>query len=130
MNKAHYKYYSIFSKLTLLIFITCSSFSYAATPGDPVMSEDISVNNSFDDQAAVLMLAEVDCIDDVTGKPCDGALNIPSGTLVIPGEGQAVKSEKKCVRVCDKWGERCNINPRTGQKKCMRMCETFGEDCF
>ncbi len=94
------------------------------------MPEDIIMNNAFDYQAPVLMLAEVDCIDDVTGKPCDGALNIPSGTLIVPGEGQAVKSERKCVRVCDKWGERCNINPRTGQKKCMRMCETFGEDCF
>lgn len=130
MNKAHYKNYSICSKLTLLIFITCSSFSYAATPGDPVMSEDTHMKKSPISQAPVLMLAEVDCIDDVTGKPCDGALDIPSGTLVIPGEGQAVKSEKKCVRVCDKWGKRCNINPRTGQKKCMRMCESFGEDCF
>ena len=94
------------------------------------MSENTSMETFSVTQESVLMLAEVDCIDDVTGKPCDGALNIPSGTLVIPGEGQAAKSEKKCVRVCDKWGERCNINPRTGQKKCMRMCESFGEDCF
>ena len=130
MNKAHYKYYSIFSKLSLLIFLSWCTLSYAATPDSPGMPEDISMNNAFEYQAPVLMLAEVDCIDDVTGKPCDGALNIPSGTLIVPGEGQAVKSEKKCVRVCDKWGERCNINPRTGQKKCMRMCESFGEDCF
>jgi len=130
MNNSHYKYYSIFSKLTLLIFIICSSFSYAETPGNPVTAEDISINDFFDSQVPALMLAEVDCIEDETGKPCDGALNIPSGTLVIPGEEQVNKSEKKCVRVCDKWGERCNINPRTGQKKCMRMCETFGEDCF
>ncbi len=130
MFKAHYKYRSICSKLALLVSLSWCSLSYAATSDNPVMPEDISINNSFDYQAPVLMLVEVDCINDVTGEPCDGALNIPSGTLVVPGEEQAMKSEKKCVRVCDKWGERCNINPRTGQKKCMRMCETFGEDCF
>ena len=130
MNKAHHKYYSIFSKLSLLIFLSWGSFSYAATPDSPGMPEDISMNNAFEYQGPVLMLAEVDCIDDVTGKPCDGALNIPSGTLVVPGEGQAVNSEKKCVRVCDKWGECCHIPPRPEPQKCMRMCESFGEDCF
>ena len=130
MNNSHYKYYSIFSKFTLLILLSWCALSYAATLDSPAMPEDISMNNSFDSQAPVLMLAEIDCIDEVTGKPCDGALNVPSGTLIVPGEEQAMKSEKKCVRVCDKWGERCNINPRTGQKKCMRMCEKFGEDCF
>ena len=123
MNKSHYKYYSIFSKITLLIFITCSSFTYAETPGNPVTAEGISINDFFDSQVPALMLAEVDCIEDETGKPCDGA-------LIVPGAEQAQKSEKKCVRVCSKWGERCNINPRTGQKRCMRTCERFGEDCF
>ena len=130
MYKAHYKYYLICSKLTLLISIVWCSLSYAAAPGSPIIFEDVNNQNYFDYQTPVLMLAEVDCIDDGTGKPCDGALNIPSGTLVIPGAEQAQESEKKCVRVCDKWGKRCNINPRTGQKKCMRMCEKFGEDCF
>jgi len=83
------------------------------------MSEDIHMQDSIVSQATVLMLAEDDSV-----------LNLPSGTLVVPGEDQVKKSEKKCVRVCDKWGKRCNINPRTGQKKCMRMCEKFGEDCF
>ncbi len=119
MNKSHYKYYSILSKLTLLVFITCSSFSYAETPGDPVMPEDM--NYFFDSQVPVLILAEADCIDDKTKLPCDGA-------LIVPGQEQ--KAKKKCVRVCSKWGERCTINPRTGQKKCMRTCDKFGEDCF
>ena len=130
MNKSHYKYYSVCSKLALLIFLSWCSLSYAAPSGSPTISEDINMKDSFDYREPALMLADIDCINDVTGKPCDGALNIPSGTLVVPGEEQAVKSEKKCVRVCDKWGKRCNINPRTGQRKCMRMCETFGEDCF
>ncbi len=52
------------------------------------------------------------------------------GSLVIPGEEKQQSAEKKCVRVCDKWGERCNINPRTGQRRCMRICKQFGEDCF
>ena len=121
MNKAHHKYYSIFSKLILLIFITCSSFAYAETTGNPVTPE--GMNYFYDSQVPELMLAEADCIDDETGKPCDGA-------LVVPGQGQEKQAEKKCVRVCSKWGERCNINPRTGQKKCMRTCDKFGEDCF
>jgi len=121
MNKTPYKNYSIFSKLTLLIFITCSSFSYAETPGNPVTSEDM--NYFHNSQVPALMLAEADCIDEKTGEPCDGA-------LVIPGQAQEKQAEKKCVRVCSKWGERCTINPRTGQKKCMRTCDKFGEDCF
>ena len=121
MNKTPYKNYSIFSKLILLIFFTCSSFSYAETPGNPVTPEDMSYY--FDSQVPALMLAEADCIDEKTKLPCDGA-------LVIPGQAQEKKAEKKCVRVCSKWGERCTINPRTGQKKCMRTCDKFGEDCF
>ena len=121
MNKAHYKNHSICSTLTLLIFITCSSFSYAVTSGNPVTPEDM--NYFHNSQVPALMLAEADCIDEKTGEPCDGA-------LVIPGQAQEKKAEKKCVRVCSKWGERCNINPRTGQKKCMRTCDKFGEDCF
>jgi hypothetical protein len=107
----------------LLIFVTCSSLSYAALPGNPVMSENTSMNDSFDHQGPLLMLAEVGCIDEVTKEPCDGA-------LIIPDKEQEKKSEKQCVRVCAKWGQRCNINPRTGQRKCMRTCERFGEDCF
>jgi hypothetical protein len=123
MNKAHHKYYSICSKLSLMIFTTCSSFSYAETSGNPGIPEDISINDFLDSQPPELMLAEVDCIDEKTKQPCDGA-------LIIPGAEQGQKTEKKCVRVCSKWGERCTINPRTGQKKCMRTCDKFGEDCF
>ena len=93
MFKAHYEYRSICSKLALLILITCSSSSYAAAPDNPVMSEDTTVMKSPVSQAGVLMLAED-----------DSASKVPSGTLIIPGEEQAMKSEKKCVRVCDKWG--------------------------
>ena len=121
MNKPHYKYYSILSKLALLVFITCSSFSHAETTDNQVTAEDISINDYFDSRVPALTLAEADCIDEKTKLPCDGA-------LIIPGQEQ--EAEKKCVRVCSKWGERCTINPRTGQKKCMRTCDKFGEDCF
>jgi hypothetical protein len=123
MNKPHYKYYSILSKLALLVFITCSSFSHAETTDNQVTAEDISINDYFDSRVPALTLAEADCIDEKTKLPCDGA-------LIIPGADQEQKAEKKCVRVCSKWGERCTINPRTGQKKCMRTCDKFGEDCF
>ena len=56
-------------------------------------------------------------------KPLDGA-------LIIPGEDDSDKSEKKCMTVCQKWGENCVINPRTGNRKCRRICKQFGEECF
>lgn len=53
-----------------------------------------------------------------------------SGDLVIPGTQETKAKEKQCVTVCDKWGENCVINPRTGQKKCRRMCQSFGQECL
>lgn len=53
-----------------------------------------------------------------------------SGELVIPGTSEAQDKEKKCVTVCDKWGQDCIINPVTGQRKCRRMCKLFGQECI
>ncbi len=76
-----------------------------------------------------LLLAVFYCgavIADEATKPAND--QIPSGTLVIPGDEES-GVEKICVTVCDKWGESCMINPRTGSRKCRRVCKRLGEDC-
>jgi hypothetical protein len=55
-------------------------------------------------------------------KPLDGELILPDDY----NKGE----EKKCVTVCDKWGEDCILNPSTGSRKCRRVCKSFAEQCF
>jgi hypothetical protein len=55
-------------------------------------------------------------------KPLDGE-------LVLPDDYSKAK-EKKCVTVCDSWGEDCILNPRTGSRNCRRVCKSFAEECF
>lgn len=55
-------------------------------------------------------------------KPLDGE-------LVLPDDYNKAE-EKKCVTVCDRWGEDCILNPRTGSRKCRRVCKSFAEECF
>ena len=59
---------------------------------------------------------------DVSLKPLDG-------DLVLPDDYNRAE-EKKCVTVCERWGEDCIINPRTGSRKCRRVCKSFTEECF
>lgn len=57
--------------------------------------------------------------------------------IIIPTDGELLlpddynnSAEKKCMTVCDQWGEDCIINPRTGTRKCRRVCKSFTEECF
>ena len=58
------------------------------------------------------------------------------GELLLPEGYNNTKTEKKCITVCDQWGEDCilNINPSaTGagtNRKCRRVCKSFAEACF
>jgi len=60
--------------------------------------------------------------EEVSVKPLDGE-------LVLPDDYNRA-DEKKCMTVCDQWGEDCIINPRTGSRKCRRVCKSFTEECF
>jgi hypothetical protein len=51
------------------------------------------------------------------------------GEIVLPSETDGDEG-KKCLTVCEKWGEDCIINPRTGSRKCRRVCKAFGQECF
>ncbi len=55
-------------------------------------------------------------------KPIDGE-------LVLPDDYNKAE-DKKCVTVCDRWGEDCILNPSTGSRKCRRVCKSFAEQCF
>ena len=55
-------------------------------------------------------------------KPLDGELLLP--------DDYNKAEEKKCVTVCDQWGEDCILNPKTGSRKCRRVCKSFAEECF
>lgn len=55
-------------------------------------------------------------------KPLDGELLLP--------DDYNKAEEKKCVTVCDQWGEDCILNPRTGSRNCRRVCKSFAEECF
>ena len=51
------------------------------------------------------------------------------GELLLPDDYNQAQ-EKKCMTVCEQWGEDCIINPRTGGRKCRRVCKSFAEECF
>ena len=53
-----------------------------------------------------------------------------SGTLVLPAAPGKEKSEKKCMTVCQRWGQECMIDPTRGVRKCRRTCKEFGQECF
>ena len=55
-------------------------------------------------------------------KPLDGE-------LILPDDYNKAE-DKKCVTVCDRWGEDCILNPRTGSRNCRRVCKSFAEECF
>ncbi len=55
-------------------------------------------------------------------KPLDGE-------LVLPDDYNEAE-DKKCMTVCDRWGEDCILNPGTGSRKCRRVCKSFAEECF
>ena len=53
-----------------------------------------------------------------------------AGELVLP-EGYKNKAEaKQCLMVCERWGEDCIINSRTGGRNCRKVCKSLAEQCF
>ncbi len=104
---------------TILLLFTMSPLLYAATNdhnlSDVNFNPVISLDNDF------LFVAEAG------GK--DPERPAGSGPLVLPEDSSDTK-EKKCMKVCETWGEDCVINPRTGNRKCRKVCKLFGEECF
>ncbi len=53
-----------------------------------------------------------------------------SGSLVLPLTADDDKSEKKCMTICQRWGQDCMIDSTRGVRKCRRTCKEFGQECF
>lgn len=84
-------------------------------------------NNLFALLLSVLTLLAVSAMAEE--KPVDRSVKPLDGELLLPDDYN--KSEdKKCVTVCDRWGEDCILNPSTGSRKCRRVCKSFAEQCF
>ena len=64
--------------------------------------------------------------DDKSVKPQDGEILLPDDY----NKSDEKSDEKKCVTVCDQWGQDCIVNPKTGSRKCRRVCKSFTEECF
>ena len=61
--------------------------------------------------------------------PAPASDQTSTGPLVLPEEEEP-GVEKKCITICQKWGEACSINPRTGNRKCRRVCKQLGKECI
>lgn len=60
---------------------------------------------------------------DVSARPLAGELVLPEGYT-------DETKEKQCLTVCERWGEDCIINSRTGNRNCRRVCKSLAEQCF
>ncbi len=74
-------------------------------------------------ESGFLLLADNDDGDVDEDKP-------RSGSLVLPAASDEEKSEKKCMTVCQRWGQECMIDATRGVRKCRRTCKEFGQECF
>jgi len=122
---------TLYTSLAFFLITFCATQVAAATYENDIfevqnfnVSEILEYSNSS---------VDVQLLVENTDEPSHGAAKPEqprSGDLVIPGTQEIKAKEKQCVTVCDKWGENCIINPRTGQRNCRRMCKSFGQECI
>ncbi|MBL1143164.1 MAG: hypothetical protein HND53_14180 [Proteobacteria bacterium] len=87
-------------------------------------------NKLFYKLAMFLMVLSLSVSSPVYSDETDKRSEKPlDGELLLPDDYNKAE-EKKCVMVCDKWGEDCILNPRTGSRNCRRVCKSFAEECF
>ncbi len=77
----------------------------------------------------ILMLALFSVPAFAEDNPDAQAEQTIDGELLLPDDYKQAE-EKKCMTICEQWGEDCIINPRTGGRKCRRVCKSFAEECF
>ncbi len=109
---------TLIASLTLLCLSTASPMTSAAMMSDPLVDNGFSVAGGT---TGPLILA-----DNERPEHEPGLLE----SLDKAEQQSDNKTEKKCMTVCEKWGEDCVINPRTGARKCRRMCKRVGQECF
>jgi hypothetical protein len=113
------------SLLGMFFYLLCSNV--LAATGVPVVQALTSADTCFTPMVSSLPVQDRLWL---AGNTENSPATPESGSLVIPGEEEEGKGEKKCMNVCKTWGEDCIINPRTGTRDCRRTCKEFGVECF
>ena len=114
-----FKFSGILSILGLCaLLVTVSSVALSATDNQDWLYSTESTNQGLD--LLMLTQSEKHAVEDEQPR---------SGSLVLPAAAEEEKSEKKCMTVCQRWGQECMIDPR-GVRKCRRTCKEFGQECF
>jgi len=98
-----------------------SSATFAAVQENPVR---VPSNGQVMDTSTLVLLFVADASDK---EPVSEQTDILDS---LKDPDNADKTEKKCMTVCEKWGEDCVINPRTGTRKCRRTCKKLTQECF
>ena len=104
----------------ILSLLLCGFMGGAVAHHDHEADAQAGVNKA---KSVQLLLVEADTsrLDDERPR---------SGSLVLPAAAGEEKVEKKCMTVCERWGEDCMIDSRRGVRKCRRTCKEFGQECF
>jgi len=86
-------------------------------------------NKIFYSLITILMVFSLSLSAPVFSEEEDRSVKPLDGELLLPDDYNKAE-EKKCMTVCERWGEDCILNPRTGSRKCRRVCKSFTEECF
>ncbi len=129
------KYPKIMPVLSLsLLLLGISPATFAASANLDWLVD----TNSTAQRLNLLILAEAENNESGEEEPRSGSLVLPadedkeklrSGALVLPLNADDNESEKKCLTVCQRWGQDCVYDNRRG-RKCRRTCKEFGQECF
>ena len=118
MRLAKYlKIIPLFSLCVLLLNLSPVALSTPVIFGAAPDSSTVVSSSAF------LLLADAEILNLDNKKP-------RSGSLVLPVAVDEEKSEKKCMTVCQRWGQECMIDSTRGVRKCRRTCKEFGQECF
>ncbi len=101
-----------------VLYLLMGTFSAVSIAAD---SASI-VNISSDYESGLIFLAQSEADDKQNQVP-------ESGTVVIPASAEKDEAEKKCMTVCQRWGQECMYDNNRG-RKCRRTCKEFGQECF
>jgi hypothetical protein len=113
--------------LTLLsILLVSTNVGAAVDPGYHQGRSTVAEPAGVSGKQVPVLLAEAEAESD-TGKVDPGQADILES---IKEADQKENPKKKCMMVCEKWGEDCVINPSTGTRKCRRTCKQLTQECF
>lgn len=111
--------------LTLLSILLVSANAGAAVDTDYLQARStVAEPAGVTGNQAPVLLAEAEAD---TGKVDPGQAGILES---IKEADQKENPKKKCMMVCEQWGEDCVINPSTGTRKCRRTCKQLTQECF